>query len=118
MEAGNTTELLLGTRPEAVYVQKFRAGSDPSSPREASSSLYTLDPTLSMLVSFDPQKVSSKYRDIMALADSSVWLTEATRPACQCWGQLRCTASVTAWQPRDHPSAPARTTMTRAPPLI
>lgn len=117
MEAASTAELLLGTRPEAVCVQESRASSDPSSPSEASPSLYTLDPTLNMFVSSDPGKASSKCRDIMALADSSVWLIEATRPACQYWGQQRRTVSVTAWQPRDYPSAPARTTVTRAPPL-
>ena len=91
MAVGNTADLLLGTRLEALCVQDSRAGSDPSSPREASPSLYTLDPTLSMFLSSDPRKVSSKCRDIVALADSSIWLTEATRPACQCWGQQRCT---------------------------
>ena len=70
MEAASTTELLLGTRPEAVCGQESRASSDPSSPSEASRSLYTLDPTLNMFVSSDPQKASSKCRDIMALADS------------------------------------------------
>lgn len=85
MAVGNTAELLLGTRLEALCVQESRAGS------AGSPSLYTLDPTLSMFLSSDPRKVSSKCRDIVALADSSVWLTEATRPACQCWGQQRCT---------------------------
>lgn len=85
----STAELLLGTRPEAVCVQESWASSDPTSPSEASPSLYTLDPMLNMFVSSDPRKASSKCRDIMALADSSVWLMEATRPACQYWGQQR-----------------------------